>query len=307
MERLIGRYGKFGAAKTFIIFAGIHGNEKAGIKALEELFADFTKNQIAFDGTIIGIAGNLKALEQNARFIHKDLNRQWYLSKIRKLGALPYGMLNTQEDIEQKEILDLILEIVHDKGKKLMLIDLHTTSAKGGCFTITNTLERSSELALQIPVPVINGMTNKIGGTTLEYFDQLGLPAIAFEAGQHEELEAVNRIKAALVSIFKHTACLEKELVKEYESSFLKMQEDFAHLPRKVNVLYRHPVEEEDAFVMEEGFGNFHRIQKGDLLARDKHGPIYSHLDGLILMPLYQKKGNDGFFIVEEEKIGYEF
>lgn len=303
MERLIGRYGKFGAAKTFIIFAGIHGNEKAGIQALNELFEDFTREQIAFDGTIIGIAGNLKALEQNARFIHKDLNRQWYLSKIRKLGALPYGMLNTQEDIEQKEILDLILEIIHDKGKKLMLIDLHTTSAKGGCFTITNSLLRSSEIALQIPVPVINGMTNKIGGTTLEYFDQLALPAIAFEAGQHEELAAVNRIKAALVSIFKFTDCLEQDLVNKYEDSFVQMQKDFAHLPRKVNVLYRHPVEEDDGFVMEDGYGNFQKVTKGEVLAHDKHGPITSHLDGLILMPLYQKKGSDGFFIVEEEKV----
>lgn len=303
MERLIGRYGKYGAAKTFIIFAGIHGNEKAGIQALEELFEDFANKEITFDGTIIGIAGNLKALEQNARFIHKDLNRQWYLSKIRKLGALPYGMLNTQEDIEQKEILDLILEIIQDKGKKLMLIDLHTTSAKGGCFTISNTLNRSSEIALQIPVPVINGMTSKIGGTTLEYFEQLGLPAIAFEAGQHEELAAVNRIKAALVSIFKFTACLAQDVANDYEDSFQQMQNDFAHLPRKVNVLYRHPIEEEDGFVMEEGFSNFQKIRKGELLAYDKHGPITSHLDGLILMPLYQKKGSDGFFIVEEEKI----
>lgn len=300
MERIIGRYGKFGAAKTFIIFAGIHGNEKAGIIALKELFAEFEAQQIEFNGTVLGIAGNIAALEQNARFIHKDLNRQWYLSKIKKLGALPFGLLNTVEDLEQKEILELIQDIVDDKGTQLMLIDLHTTSAKGGCFCITNTNPRSTELALQIPVPVINGMTSKISGTTLEYFDQLGLPAIAFEAGQHAEPEAVNRIKAGLVSVFSKTACLAESAMEKYQAAYDKMEQDYAHLPHNVNVLYRHPVEEEDAFEMIEGYTNFQKISKGEVLAHDKKGSILAPYSGLILMPLYQKKGNDGFFIVEE-------
>jgi len=302
MDRIIGRYGKFGAAKTFIIFAGIHGNEKSGIIALKELFGEFEEQNFDFDGTILGIAGNIKALEKNSRFLHKDLNRQWYLSKIKKLGALPFGLLNTIEDVEQKEILELIQDIVDDKGTKLMLIDLHTTSAAGGCFCITNTNPRSTELALQVPVPVINGMTSKISGTTIEYFDQLGLPAIAFEAGQHTEPEAVNRIKAGLVSIFVKTSCLDASALEPYQADYDKMERDFAHLPRNVNVLYRCPVEDEDAFVMNEGYANFQEITKGELLARDKNGPIFSPFDGLILMPLYQKKGSDGFFIVEELK-----
>lgn len=302
MERIIGRYGKYGAAKTFIVFAGIHGNEKAGIEALKELFKEFEENNVEFDGTILGVAGNVKALEANSRFIHKDLNRQWYLTKIRKLGALPYGMLNTSEDVEQKQILDLILEIVNDKGKELMLIDLHTTSAKGGCFTITNSHPRSSFYALKIPVPVIDGMIGKISGTTLEYFDQIGLPAVAFEAGQHVEPEAVKRIKAALVSIFMHANCVAPEVMEQYQDDFDKMEREYEHLPKQVNVIYRHPVEEEENFVMNEGYINFQEIKEGEVLANDKHGEIISHKDGLILMPLYQKKGGDGFFIVEKIK-----
>ena len=302
MERIIGRYGKYGAAKTFIIFAGIHGNEKAGIHALNQLFKEFEENNVEFDGTVLGIAANLKALENNTRFIHKDLNRQWYLTKIRKLGALPYGLLNTSEDVEQKQILDLILEIVDDKGKELMLIDLHTTSALGGCFTITNSHPRSSVYALKIPVPVIDGMIGKISGTTLEYFDQLGLPAIAFEAGQHVEPEAVNRIKSALVSIFTHAKCIDESVMENYQESFDKMQNEYAHLPKQVNVVYRHPVEEEEGFVMNKGYTNFKEIEEGEVLANDKHGEIVSHKKGMILMPLYQKKGEDGFFIVEEVK-----
>lgn len=300
MERLIGRYGKYGAAKTFLIFAGVHGNEKLGIQALEELFEEFEEKQVEFDGTIIGVACNLAALKQGFRYIHKDLNRQWYLSKIRKLAALPYGMLNASEDIEQKHILELILDVVYDKGKELMLIDLHTTSATGGCFCITNSHPRSLELALDIPVPVINGMVGKIKGTTMEYFDELGLPAIAYEAGQHTEPEVVDRMKAGLVSIFTKTSCLEKKELAPYQSILDKMTNDYAHLPQNVDVVHLHPIEEEDEFVMEPGYINFQEIKKGEHLANDKRGKIFSPYDGLILMPLYQKKGSDGFFIVKE-------
>ena len=51
---------------------------------------------------------------------------------------------------------------------------------------------------------------------------------------------------------------------------------------------------------MKEGFKNFDRIEKGQLLATDRHGNILSPTDGLILMPLYQKQGENGFFIVRE-------
>ncbi|MCB9227915.1 MAG: succinylglutamate desuccinylase/aspartoacylase family protein [Chitinophagales bacterium] len=300
MERVIGRYGKYGAAKTFLVFAGIHGNEKAGIYALQELFKEFEEANVPFDGTVIGIAGNLKAIKDNVRFTHKDLNRQWYLSKIRKLGALPFGMLNTAEDVEQKQILDLILDIVHDKGKKLMLVDLHTTSAKGGSFSITNAHAKSTEYALQIPVPVIDKMITKIKGTTLEYFNDIGLPAIAFEAGQHEDPIAVQRMKAALVYMFYHAGCIESGVVEKYKDAYSEMETSFKNLPKHVEVIYRHPIEEDDKFIMKPGYVNFQSIKKGEVLAHDKHGEIVSHTDGLMLMPLYQSKGEDGFFIVKE-------
>ena len=50
---------------------------------------------------------------------------------------------------------------------------------------------------------------------------------------------------------------------------------------------------------MNEGYLNFQEVKKGEHLANDKNGPIYASEDSLILMPLYQKKGEDGFFLVK--------
>jgi succinylglutamate desuccinylase len=53
---------------------------------------------------------------------------------------------------------------------------------------------------------------------------------------------------------------------------------------------------------MEPGFTNFQAVRRGKVLARDRTGEIKASETGLILMPLYQTLGNDGFFLVREVK-----
>ncbi|MFT6360775.1 MAG: succinylglutamate desuccinylase, partial [Saprospiraceae bacterium] len=38
---------------------------------------------------------------------------------------------------------------------------------------------------------------------------------------------------------------------------------------------------------------------KGEILATDKNGNVVAKQDSLILMPLYQKQGDDGFFLIK--------
>ncbi len=59
------------------------------------------------------------------------------------------------------------------------------------------------------------------------------------------------------------------------------------------------PVFGEYYIAMEPGFTNFQRIFKGQVLAKNNKGDVLSPVDGNIFMPLYQKQGNDGFFIVQ--------
>jgi succinylglutamate desuccinylase len=62
-------------------------------------------------------------------------------------------------------------------------------------------------------------------------------------------------------------------------------------------VRYRHAITEEDDFEMAPGFNNFDAIRAGETLATDKYGDVKAVESGLILMPLYQRLGEDGFFI----------
>lgn len=303
MNRIIGEYGEYNSGKLYIILAAIHGNELAGVKAMEQIFNYFTKEKISFQGKIIALRGNVTAIENQQRFIHKDLNRQWYNAKIKKLSALPFGMLNTSEDKEQVKLLEAIQQILAQQEDKnnIFLMDLHTTSAQGACMTITNQHAQSVQFARMLPVPVIDKMTTILTGTTLEYFENMQIPGIAYEAGQHDAPQSIKRMKYGIMSLLLKSNAIDRKYENIFAEGIEKLRKYNEGLPYVVEVSYRHAIEEEDEFVMQAGYTNFQTIKKDELLAHDKNGEIRSPHNGMILMPLYQKKGNDGFFIVQKK------
>jgi succinylglutamate desuccinylase len=49
---------------------------------------------------------------------------------------------------------------------------------------------------------------------------------------------------------------------------------------------------------MKSGFTNFYPVDKAHTIAHDRHGPILTEEGGYLFMPLYQKQGEDGFFLI---------
>ena len=60
-----------------IIFAGIHGNEKAGVHAAQLVIEKIKKDHMKFNGNLHIILGNINALNKGIRFEDVDLNRVW--------------------------------------------------------------------------------------------------------------------------------------------------------------------------------------------------------------------------------------
>ena len=67
-------------------------------------------------------------------------------------------------------------------------------------------------------------------------------------------------------------------------------------LPRKIRVEHRHAVDPGRSFKMAPGFANIHAVSAGTLLAHDGDREVRAARDGLVLLPLYQPQGADGFF-----------
>lgn len=303
INRIIGDYSQNKQGPLLIALGAIHGNEPAGVKALQEVFDQLQKNQIPFRGRIIGIIGNLKAFVLQKRFISKDLNRQWEKENIEYIKTTPTEQLE-DEDKEQSELLELFEQILLDENGKInknaILLDLHTTSADGVAYSIATSMGNSRKLAESLGIPTIMGFDKAISGTTLNYFSDIGLDSFCFEAGQHDAENSVTRTISAIWQVLVELGCLRPKNIPYFANHKGLLHELGEDLPKVVQYKYRHPLLPEDHFKMLPGFDNFQVIEADQLLAYNGKQEVRAPFEGIMLMPLYQAQGKDGFFIVEE-------
>lgn len=299
-KRIIGEYSRGEQGPLVVCTGGFHGNEQAGVLALQRVFSMLEASEIDMKGSLIGLAANLAALEQHSRFIDKDMNRIWHSDIIERVKGTDASSLVVHEEREMKELLALMEGYFSAGNDQCLYLDLHTTSAEGGVFTIPTDDPRSERVALELHVPLIVGLEEVVFGTALHYFHLKGIPAVAFEAGQHDDQDSVENIVEAILLLLAHIGCIEMDDLPTLPN-YQKRLEKLAHgLPSKVRFCYRHDVNDGDGFKMEPGFENFMEVEKGQLLATDASGELRAQVSGKILMPLYQDKGEDGFFIVQE-------
>lgn len=307
MKRVLYTYTGEERGPLLICFGAIHGNENAGILALERLLEmlkeEPSKNpNFLFKGRLVAIRGNVKANKLHQRYIKKDLNRHWTLDNVAKVKRTPAAELDP-EDQEMKALLEAIKAVIKDYApKKVIILDIHTTTAYGGIFTIPSHDPESNKIALQLHAPVIHGILKGLSGTTLHYFktENFDVPMVSltFEAGQHDDPESVRNATSALVNCLRAIGCVPpKDIEAKHDNWLYERSKD---LIKKTKLVYRHPITEADNFQMKPGFKNFQYIPKDTILATDKNGEVKAHIDAFILMPLYQKQGEDGFFLIEE-------
>ena len=65
-------------------------------------------------------------------------------------------------------------------------------------------------------------------------------------------------------------------------------------------VKYIHRITEESDFLMNPNMQNFEKITKGQIVGSDQNGTVQSPHEGFLLMPLYQKEGKEGFYIIKK-------
>ena len=307
-NRLLGIYRGKKNGPFFVAMGAIHGNEAAGIHALTSVFQQLKHFKIPFCGHFIGLTGNMRALRQKKRFIDVDLNRQWHKEKTDLIYQTPVQQLKTSEEFEQKELLGIFYKYQkkykdYFSNKSTILLDLHTFSAeKGGAYSIATKNGASQQWASQLNVPTIVGLESVIKGTTMHFFNDFDMTAFCFEAGQHDDPIAVDRMEAAIWLTLCNIGCIKKHDVPNYDLHYSCLHTVGQYLPKVVEFAYRHAIVPSDNFVMKQGYTNFMHVKKGEVLAEDKNGSVCSPVDGMILMPLYQKQGEDGFFIVKKIK-----
>ncbi len=304
-DRIIVDYKGEGKGPLLVVFGAMHGNEPAGVRAIELMgkmleVEPITNPDFVFKGNLLGLIGNLSAYKLQQRFINKDLNRQWTEDRV---NALSDKDQYDAEEVEMAAILDIIhTRIAETQPEQLIILDLHTTSSKGGIFTICTDDDASVRIALELHAPVIKGLLKGLQGTTLHYFTtkNMGIPTIGvtFESGQHNDPLSVNRAIAALTNCMRTIGCVQAHHIENRHDSLLI--EYSKELPKVTELFLRKAINEEDNFVMLPNYKNFQRVSKGEIVAHDINGDIAIEEDARILMPLYQKLGEDGYFLIKE-------
>jgi succinylglutamate desuccinylase len=306
-KRIIGRFTGEEKGPLIICFGGMHGNEPAGVKALDLMFKmlevePITNPDFYFRGRLLGLRGNVQALDLGVRYLEKDLNRMWRPEVVEPIMAADRDQLQ-YEDLELRENLEIIhKELKEYEPDEVLVLDIHTTTAFGGIFSIATDDPDSIKIAIEIHAPVITGMLEGIHGTGLHYFNKAffdyNMVPVVFEAGQHYEPLSVNRAIAAVTNCMRTLGCVRAEDVENQHDQLLLEYAD--GLPKVAELITVHRITPEDQFKMLPGFNNFQEVRKGQQLALDKEGVIIAPEDGLILMPLYQSQGDDGFFLIRQ-------
>lgn len=282
--------------RKMIIVGGMHGNEINGVEAIEHVLPRL--NEVFDDnkGEIWFLKGNEPALKAGERFVDKDLNRLWldeYIHDADDTSIADYQSLRILHDL-------IVNDICKGRFNNCFFLDLHTFSAQSGIFAIPAGNKKSLEFARSFGVPFIENLSDTLPGTALSYFGRKGMTSVVFEGGTHNTPEATHNLSAGILHALAQAGFISDNLpeVKEGRQLLVDISKN---LPHHLELTYRHKLDQYQNFKMQPGYYNFKPIRKSESLAVQNQKIIESPSSGFMLMPLYQKKGSDGFFIVKEK------
>ncbi len=252
----------------------MHGNEPAGIQAIKEVFRLLhvepeVNPGFHYRGVMLGIRGNLAALKTKQRFINRDLNRMLTPAEIKRIRQLSPERL-TAEDKECLEFMETIeAEIKKYRPRLTLILDMHTTTADGGIFTIAAEDEMSRILAKGLHAPVVLGIAEGLTGTTIDYFNRpsSNIYCIVFEAGRHDDSYGIHRSVAAIVNCMQSIGAVDSRDVDHRHDGLLISLS--IGLPKVTRLVYHYRIQPGELFIMNPGYQNFQQVTAGEKFGKE--------------------------------------
>lgn len=295
IRRELGSWDSGTAGPTLCVLAGIHGNEPAGVLAVQRVLGRLQESEVALKGRIVAFGGNLTALSRGVRFLQRDLNRQWGEDQIGRLLARDPAT-DGDEDKEQRALLSAFDRVIRTARGPVIFVDLHTSSADGPPFICLADTIDNRRVAMSTGVPLILGIEETIDGASLEWWSQLGIVNFAVEGGRHQHPDTVGNHEAVLWLLLDSLGILPKGSV-DVRPFRAHIEKATRSNPSVVEIVHRHAITEQDRYVTKPGFNNFDAVKKGQQIGTDARGPVVAPYDCRVMLPLYQALGDDGFFL----------
>lgn len=290
-ERVVARRRGERPGPTLLVTTVVHGNETAGLVAARRVLERLDREATRLSGDLVVLACNLGAMALGKRYQAKDLNRVWTAENVAALRARSPAS-DDAEDAEQRALLVEIDATLAAARGPVFAIDLHTTSAAGYAFGIYDS-DAQDAFARKFPLPMVRGLAAALAGVLSSWLVERGAVAIAVEGGQHGDASTVDALERTM------TVALDASGVatpSDLGVAIAALDAARGDIPRVMKVVARYRIHPGDGFVMAPGFANLAHVRKGQLLAKDGRRVIRAPANGLVILPLYQGQGDDGFF-----------
>lgn len=324
LKRELGSYSTGVAGPLVILVGGIHGNEPDGVIAIQRLLRMLESGQVPFNGAVVGLAGHLQALKVDRRQLVENLNRLWdpqnvHAVESRKASLQPLGA-------DEQELLDLLAAIrepverhqAQFGDRRLLVLDLHGTSAPGIPFGIAEDSEPLRQLLQGVPFSVLINFEQYLHGVmNLNIQNLLGLSpekfyGLAFEGGQNQQENTIQNHMAAIWYGLERMGCVATEhRPPEIQQYLDRLNALKSQHPPFLRITGRVPVQHPDRFAMRSSqtggmLRNIHEVAPGEVIGQDGDTKLCAPSGGktnpFIVMPNYQPVipvGDDAYFTAE--------
>lgn len=261
--------GRQGGAKTVLsLMALVHGNEVAGLRAINEFLQLWTLGPLSQKVEVNVILGNPDAARENKRFLESDLNRSFLRSTV-----------ETKEH-QRARALEPIL------AKSDFLLDIHQTrelSEQPFFIFPYSRAGLSFAAAISPSTPVVTHWGkpfSKDGRCTDEFVNAQGGCGITIEVGQNSFSDF--SVAAAL------RACVRAVQVIDGWSVAKAWREEAVGTELYTwAAIHEFPADGEASLLP--GFRNFMDVKKGQHLGQVNGRKMVAEQDGKILFPFYLK------------------
>ena len=300
-QRELGRYGSNSRSlTTLVITAGVHGNEPAGLIAAQRVLDTLNLEQpTAFNGRLVVLAGNLPALnheDPNTRYIDFDLNRIFTDEQIAKPAST---------SVEHGQMQELLAALRAERARtdRMILMDLHTTSADSPPVVVFEDAIVVRKFARQMPMPIYLGFEEELDGLLINLVtNELGSVSVVVEGGQHNDPNSIIVHEAAIWAGLHAAGVLRVDALAHHTKPGDVLRDAAGDQAYKVfDIRYHRPILHDD-FVICPGIVAGKKIKREVTpIAFENGEEIVSPVRGRVFLPNMQKHkrvGDDGFFIV---------
>ncbi len=235
--------------KTLAVFCGVHGNEKAGVYAVNKILNKVNIKK----GIVFFVFANPKAIEKNKRFIDKNLNR-CFSDNIKG------------DSYEEKRAKDLIkiLEISD------ALLDVHASnSPETTPFVITdNGFDVVKDMNFEI---IATGFDSLEPGATDGFMQNKGKIGICAECGYSGKSEEnIDIAYNAIIQFLQYFDAIDHK-IPSYD-----LDQKVLHVDKVQKVTSKN-------FKLTKTFRDFETIEKGFVIAKDETKEYIADKDRVIL------------------------